>query len=35
MPSAGAAAGRFAGILVKLAIGIVMWVIAVVGALWA
>lgn len=34
-PAAGAAVGRLAGILVKLAFGMVMWVIAVAGALFA
>lgn len=34
VPAAGAAAGRMAGIMLKLAIGIAMWLIAVVGALW-
>ena len=33
-PATGAAIGRFAGILVKFAIGVVMWVVAVVAAAW-
>lgn len=33
-PAAGAAIGRFAGILVKFAIGILMWVVAVTAAAW-
>ena len=34
-PAAGAAVGRFAGIVLKLAVGGLMWTVAVVGALWA
>ena len=34
VPAAGAAIGRFAGILVKFAIGVLMWVVAVVAAAW-
>ena len=33
-PATGAAIGRFAGILVKFAIGVVMWVVAVAAAAW-
>jgi hypothetical protein len=33
-PAAGAAIGRFAGILVKFAIGVLMWVVAVTAAAW-
>ena len=34
LPAAAAAAGRMAGVLVKLAFGMAIWVVAVVGALW-
>lgn len=33
-PAVGAAVGRFAGILVKFAIGVLMWVVAVTAAAW-
>jgi hypothetical protein len=35
LPAAAAAAGRMAGIVVKLAFGIAIWVVVVVGALWS
>ena len=35
VPAIAAAAGRFAGIIVKLAFGVAIWTVAVVGALWA
>jgi hypothetical protein len=34
LPAAAAAAGRMAGVLVKLAFGIAIWLVAVIGALW-
>lgn len=34
VPAAGAAAGRFAGLLAKVAVGITLWTVLVVGALW-
>jgi hypothetical protein len=34
VPAAGAAAGRFAGLIVKSAVGAAMWTLLVVGALW-
>lgn len=34
-PAAGAAAGRIAGLIAKVAIGALMWTVLVVGALWA
>jgi hypothetical protein len=34
LPAAAAAAGRLAGVLVKLAFGIAIWLVAVIGALW-
>ena len=35
LPAAAAAVGRMAGIVVKLAFGIAIWVVVVVGALWS
>lgn len=35
LPAAGAAAGRLAGLIAKVAVGIALWTLLVVGALWA